>query len=205
VERKKFNISSILITTLSAVLILGVFFTVVGQGIFASRVLTAELVAETKAEFEHQLEVINTGKPNKPFPYSKYADDWARHSVDLSRANTYESRAVANQRWTPLTVDVSLISRSDFFAEPKIKAVIVYHNYDCINWRKSDKTCLEWGTEESGEGNRFEISFWEVDGKWRIKDIIVNEERRFFAESFLNWRCWSIKTGWDNCPAYYRD
>jgi hypothetical protein len=204
-EKKKFSISTFFITAFSAVLIGGVIVTVVGQGIFASRVSTAELVAETKAEFEHQLEVINTGQPNKPFPYSKYAQDWARHSADLSKANTYESRAVVNQRWSPLTVEVTHISRTDFFAEPKINVYIRYSNYDCINWQKSGRTCLEWGTEESSEGNRFEISFWEVDGKWRIKDFIVNEERRFFAESFLNWRCWSIKTGWDNCPPYYTD
>jgi hypothetical protein len=205
-EKKKFNIGSILITAFSAILLGGIIVAVVGQGIFASRVSTAELVAETKAEFEHQLEVINTGQPNKPFPYSKYAEDWARHSVDISKVDIYEKKRVAKNKITPVEVEIRSASRTDFFAEPRVRATIVYSYLDCLNWRKSDQKCLEWDPIRGSQSDYFDISFWEVDGKWRIKDFIVHDGIRFpAAGDVLNWRCWSIKTGFDNCPALYND
>ena len=206
VDSKKFNLSSILITTFSALLLVVLTFAVVGQGIFASRVSTSELVEETRIEFQHQLEVINTGKPNKPFPYSKYADDWARHSVDISKVDIYEKRMVAKNKITPVEVEIRYASRTDFFAEPRVRATIVYSYLDCLNWRKSDQKCLEWDPIRGSQSDYFDISFWEVDGKWRIKDFIVHDGIRFpAAGDVLNWRCWSIKTGFDKCPALYND
>lgn len=203
---KRINLSSILITTFSAVLLIGITFAVVGQGIFVSRVSTAELVDETKTEFQHQLEVINTGKPNKPFPYSKYADDWARHSVDISKIDIYEKRLVAKGKISPVEVEISSASRTDFFAEPRLRATIIYSYLDCLNWSKSDQKCLEWDQTRGSQSDYFDISFWEVDGQWRIKDFIVHDEIRFpAAGDVLNWRCWSIKTGFDKCPALYND
>ena len=139
--------------------VLAILFCLYLAGRFSPGPTTDTLVKEVRKEFSQQLEVINTGVPNKSFPWSEHAAEWERHSKDMVVAKKDEINSIATEQLKPLKVVISEVKRIDSLLEPKISAQIQQVLITCSNYDYESNKCLTWAKYKKLRGDNFEIDF----------------------------------------------
>lgn len=174
-----------------------------GRGLFLERPTDKMMLAQIKTAFREQIDILENGVMHYPFPFTENADEWDRHSKFLLALHDSSAYSFAEDYKTPTKLSVLLYERMDSYFEPRIRVKIQRTFRYCDDWDYKKLFCNGSLVEKEAFVIVKDISFWNVNDQWEIKNVSNYKNWAIQMEaSVLDWVC--AKPG-DDFDEMYRD